>query len=330
CSRHRANTDACFSGPTSFAHARLSMSAPQVASNVVAVDRFAIYIDYDRESADAARVFRVMAAFIDAIQQLDFDLAHAVAAEAEASTRLTAVEAASLKAWIDSIIGYADGGNVPMTPPGHVERFISRAREKVLGYVGGHSTVESAADVAQIRAEISQIAEEEGVTAALTYNTPVQKTLLADMQQLGEATADLSRDDRLEYQSDRAVIPVTEKFSLASERIDELLTYRTDEDILTEVLAVKKPDYLGHSMWQFKYHGKNVDAKMDDADWLARFHARQVVLRPGDALRARVHAIVRYGEDGSLVSERYAITKVLAVLPADRSTQPPLPFKDVA
>jgi hypothetical protein len=100
-------------------------------------------------------------------------------------------------------------------------------------------------------------------------------------------------------------VRLAERFSVDADRIEELLTDRALEDTLTEILIVKKPDYLGSSMWQFRYGNKNVEARMADQEWLERFQTRGVELHPGDAIRARVHAVVKYDKGGHLLSERY-------------------------
>ncbi len=77
------------------------MSVPRGAAGVLGAEQFAFYIDYDRNSLDAARVFRVMAELIGAVEHLDRALVHAVDYDAEASTRLVGIEAKSLLVLVD-------------------------------------------------------------------------------------------------------------------------------------------------------------------------------------------------------------------------------------
>jgi hypothetical protein len=309
---------------------RHQMTAAGDESSLAMRDEFSIYIDYDHEAHDAARVFQAMAAMIRALQGLDRQLASAVLGDLDSSTRLAGIEAASLRAIVDAIVCFANGTPLENTRLAQATEFVSRSRERVLEYVAGHPTVERREDVAIIRDDIAAIAEQTGVTDLLTYATPQPRLLLEHMEAIGNASEPLSHRDRLEYRSPRTTLWVEERFSLDQDRIEQLLTDRTLQDTLTEVLVVKKPDYLGFSMWQFKYGNKTVEAKVTDTEWLDRFHSREVLLHPGDGIRAQIHALVRYDQEGRLISERYTVVKVLGVIRASLADQPMLPLKGVA
>jgi hypothetical protein len=57
-----------------------------------------------------------------------------------------------------------------------------------------------------------------------------------------------------------------------------------------------------------------ISARIEDEAWLERFQSRQIDVRPGDALHCDVRIEHLYGHDNELISERYAIVKVRAVL----------------
>lgn len=291
---------------------------------------FSIYIDYDTEAQGASRVFRAMASMIEAVQNLDRDLAATVRSDLQVVSQLKDVEASSLKALVESLTRYVDGE--PQTEQGltRASEFIERAREQIIDYVGGHSTVETRDDVKELRRAISIIAEDTGVDQVLTYATPPPRVLLERMQELGQATQELAPTDRLEYASARKLVPVNERFTIGAGRIEELITERTEEGVVNIVLVVKKPDYLGTSMWQFKFDSKLVEAKISDADWLSRFHAREIELQPGDGIHAEVGAIIRKDQEGRIVSEKYTVQRVLGVVRASELAQSVLPLEDVA
>ncbi len=87
------------------------------------------------------------------------------------------------------------------------------------------------------------------------------------------------------------------------------------------ILIVKRPDFLGDARWEFRHGRQAIDAKILDGTWLADFHNDRIVLMPGDALRAMVRSLVRYGYDGELVDSKHEITKVLEVIHPLRSDQ---------
>ena len=93
------------------------------------------------------------------------------------------------------------------------------------------------------------------------------------------------------------------------------------------VLIVKKPDYLGTSMWDLRHGRRPVSARIEDTKWLERFQSRRVDVRPGDALRCRVRIEMLYGHDNELIAERHAIEEVHEVL--ENKYDQALLFKDV-
>ena len=53
------------------------------------------------------------------------------------------------------------------------------------------------------------------------------------------------------------------------------------------VLVVRKPDYLGSSMWDFRHGSRALSARIEDASWLLGFQARKIEVRPGMRFDAR-------------------------------------------
>ena len=80
------------------------------------------------------------------------------------------------------------------------------------------------------------------------------------------------------------------------------------------ILAVKKPDYLGASKWDFRHGRRALSARVEDEAFLTAFQGRKRDVRPGDALRCMVSIEMRYGFDHELISETYVVTEVMEVL----------------
>lgn len=80
------------------------------------------------------------------------------------------------------------------------------------------------------------------------------------------------------------------------------------------ILIVRKPDYLGTTKWQFRHGKRPISASMEDAEWLKRFQARAVDVRPGDGLKCLVDTEFSYSHENELVGENYTIKKVVEVL----------------
>ena len=118
---------------------------------------------------------------------------------------------------------------------------------------------------------------------------------------------------------------INAKFKLVPESIEDLLT----QEILTStsemILKVKKPDYLGESMWEFRHGTRPFEAKILDSEWLKEFQNRKYDVRPGDSLRTIVKTEVQYGYDNEVVAVHNLIEKVKEVIPLNTTKQLKLP-----
>lgn len=103
-------------------------------------------------------------------------------------------------------------------------------------------------------------------------------------------------------------------FKLAPDSIDELITASTTIMAGEQILKVKKPDYLGESMWELKHGKDTIQASIIDKEWLQEFQSGKVALFPGDSIRAIVKQEYRYDHENNLVSERQSIEKVISVI----------------
>jgi len=88
---------------------------------------------------------------------------------------------------------------------------------------------------------------------------------------------------------------------------------------------VRKPDYLGESMWEFRFQNRSLTAKILDTAWLKKFQQRLVGVRPGDAIKADVMVDVKYGFEGDVISIHHCIVKIHQIITVD-TTPPPQMF----
>jgi hypothetical protein len=110
-------------------------------------------------------------------------------------------------------------------------------------------------------------------------------------------------------------------FNVAPETFADLVTRETIENRAVVILKVKKPDFLGESMWEFKFENRTIPVKFEDASWLKKFRERTVVLRPGDAIKAWVRTEIRYSFEGEVIETVHTLEQVLEVISIDPSVQ---------
>ena len=104
-------------------------------------------------------------------------------------------------------------------------------------------------------------------------------------------------------------------FRVDIQEIQQLAVREVQEhNVPSMVLVVRKPDYLGSSMWDFRHGSRPLSARIEDEPWLRGFQARRIEVRPGDALRCRARIEMAYGHDNELMWERHFIEQVHEVL----------------
>jgi len=65
-------------------------------------------------------------------------------------------------------------------------------------------------------------------------------------------------------------------FKLAPESIEDLVAKETLSSESEMLLKVKKPDYLGESMWDLRHGILTISASILDKEWLEKFQSRKM------------------------------------------------------
>ena len=134
------------------------------------------------------------------------------------------------------------------------------------------------------------------------------------MRLLGESVSDLREGDQAKYITTEEEASFNLNFQFSPASIEDLLIKEIIDHETPMILKVKKPDYLGESMWNFRFEKKMIQAKILDVARLKDFQNRKVEVRPGDGIKANVRVSVRYGYDGEVVAMHYFLLEVLEVI----------------
>ena len=145
---------------------------------------------------------------------------------------------------------------------------------------------------------------------------------MLSIEEISSSIKKLNKNDKAYYSTkfDKKV-PFNFDFYVSPEKIEELIVMEKIPNKETMILKVKKPDYLGESMWEFKGVEGVIEVKILDMGWLRKFQDRQFVLRPGDSIKAIVNVEVHYGYDSKVVIRKYSIEKVLKIIPMTNNKQ---------
>jgi hypothetical protein len=277
---------------------------------------FELVVGFKKGSGDPSRVFRSMTGLIESVQSLDKNLSRSISLNVQTNIVLEEIESSSLKAKFRNIVE-----DIPdeALKPGDFRRlighFLVKSKHKVIDWCSEKDKITDKTEMIKLQNDILQLAENTDIKLIPAYSVPDTESLLLNMNSIRNALAILEPDDNAIFKSDEGISKFNKKMEISNEIIQE---YITREKIISEgekIFKVKRPDYLGYSMWDFKYQGKPIEAKILDEKWLGDFQKRKVRVLPGDSIRAIVKEEVSYGFNNDVIYIHYEIIQILEVLP---------------
>ena len=278
---------------------------------------FAITVDFVKGQGDPSRPFRTMVQLVEALARFDRDLVKTVDITIEPILLLENVEAGSIKSWFASLLLSTDDAALKS---GDWKRLVGeytvKAKYSLLRYLCAAKSVTDPQLLERIQSELLLQAEATDVRGLPGY-VPMSRTrLAAHIVDVTTSLEYLEDGDKASFES-RTEEPVQFNRSLRiiDAEMTELLTIRTIVNVNELILKVKKPDYLGSSMWEFHYDGRTIEARIQDMKWLARFHEDAAGLRPGGALRANVRIEISYDDQNESLPPKYTVLEVFEVIP---------------
>lgn len=86
-------------------------------------------------------------------------------------------------------------------------------------------------------------------------------------------------------------------------------------------LLVRRPDYLGDTMWEFRHGKSTINAHILDEEWLVRFRLGEEVIVPGCALDCLVAHAYGYNAAGELKTSKHDVVTVKRTVAGSGSIQ---------
>jgi len=192
--------------------------------------------------------------------------------------------------------------------------FLVKGKHATVKFLEDRPTITKAEEIYDLQSVIREAAEQTGIP--ILYNPPIPAREIAEsVRLLSVSTSPLRDGDEVKYIDAEGSLRINTSFQVTAERIEDLLTVETILNKVEMILKIKKPDFLGESMWDFRHEGKKLPAKVLDESWLKSFRDGEVTLRPGDALRGMVEVATKYGNDTEVIATHYKILKVEGILP---------------
>ena len=288
---------------------------------------FAFYVDFLKGEGPASRVFAATHDFIRACEQVDRTLLTSIDSSIETVMVLEDIEAASLKTWLRTVLSATDDQalkSLDWKPA--VGKYLVRAKYMILRWIEDDKTPR---DLLSLRNEIQQLAIESDVRHLPDYPPVNSRSLISAVTDLQEVKNHLVEGDKASVEvPGEGEVEFNLSMRIPLESLEALAVGNTETHTVNSMyLIVKKPDYLGESMWDFRHGNRSISAKIEDKDWLGSFQSRRVDVRPGDALDCAVRVITMYDHDNELLIEKHFVERVRRVL-EDRNEQLLLLKKD--
>lgn len=283
---------------------------------------FELVVEFKKGSGDPARVFKAMTGLIESVQSLDNHLSFSLAPTVKTTIVLQDIQADSLKAKLKNVVeDIPDEALKKAEVRPIIGHFLVKAKHRVIDWCSDKKKITNKNEIKQLQSEIKQLATDTNIKQIPAYTEPSAESLLIDINGIRNSLANLELDDHAKFQSEDGISTFNKEMEISTEIIREYLTRETIISEGEKILKVKKPDYLGYSMWVFKFQNKSVDVKILDEEWLKAFHLKDVAVLPGDSIRAIVKEEISYGHNNDVIYTRYEILKVLEVLHAPRQKQ---------
>lgn len=287
---------------------------------------FGFKIDFVRDTEDPARVFRAFSGLIDFCQVTDKTLIKYLDIDIEPDLLLDNIDQGSIRVWL-KLFFKSVNNNLSDLDLKLLSSYLVESKSCIIKFINKRDTIKSHSEFLELQDKLIPLAKNTNTNTLGIYTPPNDKDLLLSIDKFQLASSELQAADKLYYLTRSSNLPVNRNFSISPESIDNLLIEEPIKSEQVMILKVKKPDYLGESKWKFIRDRGAIDVKINDLEWLKKFKQREVIIAPGDAVKAKVEVVTKYDFQGKLISTQHTIQEVIEVIPKPPDNQLSL-FKD--
>ncbi|HHW02481.1 MAG TPA: hypothetical protein GXX35_06690 [Thermoanaerobacterales bacterium] len=276
---------------------------------------YVLKIDFEKNSENPERIFLSLYELIYAFRELDKTLVESFSVNIEPILVLQDIQPGSIRTILYSILkNIDDEALMNLDWKKIIGNFLVKAKHVVIRFLEDKNQISSIEPINELEKNIEKLAVETNVQIIPSYTKVSTKKLLDCIYYLSKAVHNLSENDKAILISSEGEVEINKKFYITEETIKEILKRNVHIQQSVGTLLIKKPDYLGQSMWDVQYRGRIVQAKILDSEWVYKFQHRQVNLLPGDSIRALVKEEIVLGENNEVIEEHYSILEIYSVI----------------
>jgi hypothetical protein len=283
---------------------------------------YCIQVNFDKGTESPARVFKTMSGLIDTFQELDRHLVSSIDVRIEPVLLLEDIETGSIKTWISTALKMLpDDAIYNFEWKKLVGHYLLKAKYRIINFLEGTTTITNVNQIKPLQNELNILAQETGVRMIPDYKQIDTRLLLEDMSNISSSLSHLVAGDKAVYITKEEKAYFNMEFKLAPDSIEELYVQEVLVQEITQIMKVKKADFLGDSMWEFRFGEKNIPVKISDKEWLDKFQSNKVNIQPGDAIKGIVQVSDKYDTERNLISHSYELLQVIDVIKMQNSNQ---------
>lgn len=275
---------------------------------------FLLRFDFQPGLANPQRIFQAAAECIEVFQAWDCTLLKSFPSQIKPVFLLERVESGSLRIWLRHFLEAIDDEalkNIDWKPA--IGKYLVKGKYLLMKKLGGRNGLPERAELTEISHEIHEIAKETDVLRLPAYAKISEADIANNAKALSGALSRLESGESVAFADDDGEATLSSDFKVTDEDIKNMLVQETITNESEFILKVRKPDFLGETKWEFRLRNRNMSVSIADKDWLARFQAGKIDIRPGDALHVKLRETISYDASGEAIEEEREIITVISV-----------------
>ena len=272
---------------------------------------FEIKIEYNKNARNPEVIFNSMAKMIKNMRNFDEMMVASLPAITKVEMELELIEIGSIKARLKTVLeSIPDSAIENLDWKNAVGSYLLKGKYYLIEKLNEKDTISNSTDIRELQTGIEKIGENE-----LGEKVRISQTkLLENFCDLSDVMKQLNEEDKVIYICNSGAAILNKKFDLRMSQIEELINSETEEITTTNIVQIKKPDYLGNSKWELYCEGQVISAKIADTEWLNKYQNGDIDIRPKDYLEVLIKSSYLRDEYNQIVHIHYDVLKVRRII----------------
>jgi hypothetical protein len=275
-----------------------------------------------QESKDVFLPFRAVGTFYSLLHDFDKHILLHIHPSIKVEYRLESVGYGSLKTKVVQILnGIPDGLLKEPELKTLIGILLLKAKYWLLAKLSNSTTIDSKEQIEEVANKINKEINVIGMKVGIIANNLSPHLIFTTVDELIQETNKLPKKEAYEYKSRVGNAILKAGIKINKGKILSELGEKVEVNDTTEIIKPKKIDLLGASKWDCIMDGKTREMKVEDINWLKKYHAREIDIQSGDSLRVKLKTTYSYNVNSSKTKITYDIIEILDVIKPDGTTQ---------